>query len=204
MNKKLLYAIVSLIIFVGIFLIVIFGNHSLDLKISDAMSNINNYSSSFFIFLGNYSNFIMIAIALLFLGIFISRKRKKQGFIFALALICGFAIEKGIKFLFERQRPTGQLIQDLENSFPSGHATFAVILFSLMIYFYKDEIKDKFRKNFFIVANILLILFVGFSRLYINAHWFSDVLAGFALGFFVLNIILFVFYKKKPNLSKHL
>jgi undecaprenyl-diphosphatase len=200
MNKKLIYAISSLVLFICIFLLVIFSNHVIDLKISGGMSKINTiYLNSLFMFLGNYSNLIMLAIALLFLGIFISMKKKKQAWIFTIALACGSAIEKIIKFLFERQRPNTQLIQDLENSFPSGHATFAIILFSLLIYFYKDEIKSKVRKNWFIVVNIFLILFIGFSRVYINAHWFSDVLGGFALGFFVLNIILFIFENKKKN-----
>ncbi len=198
MNKKLIYAVSSLIIFLAIFAIVIFSNHTIDVKISEGMNDINTiYLNSLFMFLGQYSNFIMIAIALLFLGIFISMKKKKQAWTFAIALACGFTIEKIIKFLFERQRPATQLIQDLENSFPSGHATFAIILFSLLIYFYKDEIKDKIRKNWFIAANIFLILFIGFSRIYINAHWLSDVVGGFTLGFFVLNFILFLFERKR-------
>lgn len=198
MNKKLVYAISSLVVFICLFLCVAFGNHTIDIKISEGMNSINTiYLSPLFMFLGNYSNIIMLAIALLFLGIFISMKKKKQAWIFTMALACGFAIEKGIKFLFERTRPSTQLIQDLENSFPSGHATFAIILFSLLIYFYKDEIKKKVNQNWFIAANVFLILFVGFSRIYINAHWLSDVLGGFVLGFFVLNVILFIFYKNK-------
>lgn len=201
MNKRLIYAIISLIIFIGIFLAVIFGNHAFDLKISELMSNLNNYLViPFFIFLAKYAEVIMVVITAMFLGIFISRKRKKQAWIFIAALGCGYIIEKTIKFLFERQRPNLQLISDLENSFPSGHATLAIILFSLLIYFYKDDIKDKIKRNWFIAINILLILIIGFSRLYVNLHWFSDIIAGFALGFFVLNIILFIFYKKKPNL----
>jgi len=197
MNKRLIYTIVSLAMFIVIFLTVIFSNHTIDFKISEVMSKINTlYLNSFFIFVGQYSNFIMIAIALLFLGIFISMKKKKKAIVFTLALACGFALQKLIKFLFERQRPPAQLIQDLENSFPSGHSISAIILFSLLIYFYKDEIKDKVRKSWFITINLFLILFIGFSRIYINAHWFSDVLAGFALGLFILHLILFIFEKK--------
>jgi undecaprenyl-diphosphatase len=198
MNKKLIYSIISFIVFIAIFLTVAFGNHTLDLKISEGMNKINTiHFNSFFIFLGDYGNFIIVAVALMFLGIFISMKERKKAIVLAIALACGFVVEKFIKLIFERQRPNLQLLTDLENSFPSGHATLAIILFSLIIYFYKDEIKDKIRKNYFIAINIFFILLIGFSRIYINVHWFSDVIGGFALGFFIFNIILLIFYKNK-------
>lgn len=200
MNKRLIYALISLIVFIGIFFFVIFGNHSLDLKISESMDKINDGNlQSVFIFLDGYFNFILVAIALLFMGIFVSMKKKKNVFIMVLSLGGGYLIEKIIKLFFERQRPALQIVQDLENSFPSGHATFSIILFSLLIYFYKDEIKNKIRRNWFISLNIILILFVGFSRLYVNIHWFSDIIGGFFLGFFVFNFILFLFYKKNKS-----
>jgi len=197
-NSRLILALISLAIFIIIFLIIILGQFPLDTSISNSLDKINKgFFEGFFLFLGNYGNFIMVAIAFLFIGIFISMKKKKNALIMILSLGGGYLVEKIIKLLFERQRPPLQIVQDLENSFPSGHATFSIILFSLLVYFYKDEIKNKTSKIWFIAINVFLILLIGFSRLYVNTHWFSDIVGGFALGFFIFNLILFIFSKEK-------
>jgi len=198
MNRKLVYALISLIIFLGILLIILFGTFPLDTSISNSLDKINKgFFEGFFLFLAKYADVIMVAITVMFLGIFVSTKKKTNRWILIISLGSGYIIEKIIKLILERPRPSLQLIQDLENSFPSGHATLSIILFSLIIYFYKDEIKNKTKKLWFIAMNIFLILLIGFSRLYANVHWLSDVLGGFALGFCIFNLILFLFEKKK-------
>ena len=91
------------------------------------------------------------------------------------------------------------IIQSMDYSFPSGHAIYSVILFSLLIYFYKDRIKNKTMKIFFILINVLIILFVGFSRIYVRAHWFTDVIGGYATGFFIMTVILWIFELKSQG-----
>ncbi len=200
-NLRLILALVFLGIFICLFLFVAFGNHKLDLAISQGIVNIQNpVLNFFFIIFAKYSGIAMIILALIFAGIFFFHKRKKDSFTILFALTLGFLLEKIIKLLFDRARPGIQLLQDFENSFPSGHSVFAIILFSLIIYFYKDKTKNVFKKNLFIFVNILLILIVGFSRIYTNLHWFSDVFAGFALGLFVFNVVLFYFYKSKRKI----
>jgi len=61
-------------------------------------------------------------------------------------------------------------------------ALISMIFFSLLIYLFKDDIKNKVLQNCFIVVNVVLIILIGFSRMYLNVHWFSDVIGGFALG----------------------
>ncbi|MBU1129654.1 MAG: phosphatase PAP2 family protein [Nanoarchaeota archaeon] len=200
-NLRLTLALVFLGIFIFLFLIISFGNHKLDLAISQGIVKIQNpVLNLFFVAFAKYSGITMIIIALIFAGMFFLNKKKKNSFVILSALGSGFVLEKIIKFLFDRTRPGIQLIQDLENSFPSGHSVFAIILFSLIIYFYKDKTKNVFRKCLFILVNVLLILLVGFSRIYTNLHWFTDVVAGFALGLFVFNVVLFYFYKMKRKI----
>jgi len=200
-NLNLIFALVFLGIFICLFLIVAFGNHKLDLAISQGIVNIQNpVLNLFFVIFVKYSGITMIILVLIFAGIFFLNKKEKNSFAILFSLALGFFLEKIIKFLFERSRPGLQLIQDFENSFPSGHSVFAIILFSLIIYFYKDKTKNVFRKYLFVLVNVLLILLIGFSRIYTNLHWFTDVVAGFALGLFVFNVVLFYFYKNKRKI----
>ncbi|MCA9495893.1 MAG: phosphatase PAP2 family protein, partial [Nanoarchaeota archaeon] len=51
--------------------------------------------------------------------------------------------------------------------FPSGHATMAIIFFSLLLYSFKDDIKKKSLKYIFIISNIVIFLLIGTSRIYL-------------------------------------
>jgi membrane protein DedA with SNARE-associated domain len=74
------------------------------------------------------------------------------------------------------------------SSFPSGHATIAMTLFGYLAYCLCRETESwKNRLNTFFVAAIIILL-VGFSRLYLGVHYLSDVLGGFLLGLLWLMI----------------
>lgn len=130
------------------------------------------------------------------LALFFVLKKKNFQALFVLFSMAGGAIlHLFLKSLIARPRPENSLITETNFSMPSGHATMVAIFFSLLIYLFKDKIKNKILKNIFIAANIILIISIGFSRIYLNVHWFSDVLAGFTLGLAWLLILIFIFKK---------
>ncbi len=91
-------------------------------------------------------------------------------------------------------RPLHPLVQTSDFSFPSGHATLALIFFGLLAYFFKDSFKKKIWRNTYISVCVAFIILVSFSRVYLNAHWLSDVLAGLALGTFWLTFFVILFH----------
>lgn len=105
---------------------------------------------------------------------------KSKVFISSMAL--GVILSQGLKYIIQKPRPIDQLIIETGYSFPSGHVTLSFVFFGMLIYLFKDEIKNKFLRYSFIAINILLILLIGISRIYLNVHYFSDVIAGFVLG----------------------
>lgn len=198
MKRDLKSTLISGGIFILILITILIKTPTIDIYISQNIHFLQGSFDNFFIFLGNYLKDILIAIALISIGVLYIRKRKKESFILASSLLLGFILEKIIKLIVQRARPPIQLVTETDYSFPSGHSIFSIILFLLLIYFYKDKIRNKTIKIIFIIVNIFLILLVGFSRIYLNVHWFTDVIEGYVLGFFVISLILFLFkYKIK-------
>ena len=204
-NLRLILSLISFIIFLFILVIILNKTLLIDSLISQNIHFLWGSLNNFFIFLGNYLMYILIFLALISAAILYLNRRKKLSFILIFSLLVGYILEEIIKFVIQKERPLGQLVIEQGYGFPSGHSIFSIILFSLLIYFFKDEIKNKVLRILFISLNVFLILLTGFSRIYLNVHWFTDVIGGYALGFFIFNLILFAFKlleKNKKTLKK--
>ncbi len=103
-------------------------------------------------------------------------------FLILLGLGGGLAIEMFFKVVIARPRPPLELVLATDYSFPSGHATLATIFFGLLVHLFADQMSSSRARIFFIVFNVIAILLVGLSRIYLEVHWLSDVVAGFLLG----------------------
>jgi len=107
-----------------------------------------------------------------------------------------------LKYLFRRKRPVNPLLQKVRGlSFPSGHAIMSVTFYGLLIYIISQTIKAKGVRWSLIIALLLLIQLIGFSRIYLRVHYTSDVLAGFVIGLLWLMISLSVL-KSLENYNK--
>lgn len=90
------------------------------------------------------------------------------------------------KILVHRVRPEGGALVMLDFSFPSGHSTIAVSLYGYLAYFLICQLKDRFAKIRVAVCALIIILLIGFSRLYLGVHYVSDILAGYMVGLLAL------------------
>jgi undecaprenyl-diphosphatase len=190
------YAVVlgllSLAVYLKIFYDVLLGKSvtALDLLINSKISIIQSpFITKIMISLTNIlSPALLIVSTLLLAGFLVYRKKLNYSFAFLLAVGGGAISEFLIKFIVHRPRPQNSLTEALGYSFPSGHATIAIIFFLMLIFCFKNEIKHKTGRVIFIALSIFFFLLSGFSRIYLNVHWFSDVIAGFALGSFWFNV----------------
>ena len=110
--------------------------------------------------------------------------------IWVLLIAGGDHLNKVIKDVFERPRPAmTDLVpkpgQAPSWSFPSGHAMDSMIGYGMLVYVLWLTVP---RPWFRMVLVLLLVVLIGFSRVYLNAHYPSDVLAGFAAGMVVLGL----------------
>lgn len=85
--------------------------------------------------------------------------------------------------IFHRVRPPVQFgIVVNDYSFPSGHVMTAVLFYGLLAYLFVPKMPSLFWKWVVVIAAILTMLFVGFSRLFLGGHYLTDLLAGYGLG----------------------
>lgn len=198
-NLKLIIALLSLAFFLLILLSL--SNPyllSIDSSVSSLIIKIQNqYLVKIAEIIGYIFEPINSIIIILIISVVISLKGLKKDSVFlALTGSAAGIFIYTFKELINRTRPLNQVVQETGFSFPSGHSTIAVILFGFLIYLSLKYVKSS-RKMLLIIFSLIFILLIGFSRLYINVHWLSDILGGYALGLFLLMIGLIL----KENLT---
>ncbi|HLX57501.1 MAG TPA: phosphatase PAP2 family protein [Ktedonobacteraceae bacterium] len=91
-----------------------------------------------------------------------------------------------VKRLIKRPRPTAELVTVArvinEPSFPSGHVMHYINLFGLLDYLLATNWRSGRLRNILLIICTSLIILVGPSRVYLGAHWPSDVMAGYIYG----------------------
>lgn len=89
-----------------------------------------------------------------------------------------------LKAHFARPRPYLEqpLLLETYYSFPSGHALEAVVLYGMLAYFAVLALRTGWACAAVVFGTSLLVLLIGFSRMYLGVHYLSDVTAGFAAG----------------------
>lgn len=140
-------------------------------------------------------------------GILYIKKFRREGLFLLLTMLSGL-VSTIVKYLVDRPRPSADLVkialQTHQQSFPSGHVMFYVIFFgfmALLMYSLKS-----INKTLRIIAGILcmvMIFSIPVSRIYLGAHWFTDVLGGFLLGILCLYVLGY-FYLKNQQQAKPL
>ncbi len=86
------------------------------------------------------------------------------------------------KFIFHRARPGVAIYPESSFSFPSGHASIAVALYGFFTYLLIKKLSQWKRKIDTFFIGIVLIMLIGFSRLYLGVHYVSDVWGGYLIG----------------------
>lgn len=132
-------------------------------------------------FFGNTITIIGIAGII---GTFLLFSKTRRVYIagFITTLLGSAASVYALKVLVARARPSGLIpaITEISFSFPSGHATASIALYGFLAFLLCRLYPE--RKRVVLMVAIAIILAIGFSRLYLGAHFPSDVIAGYALG----------------------
>jgi undecaprenyl-diphosphatase len=107
------------------------------------------------------------------------RRRWLQLTAFGLSVITSEVCIGGLKTLYDRPRPPGSLIETTAASFPSGHAIAATVTAFWIMIALVPPTPARWK---WAAAAVVFAFVMAMSRVYLSAHWLSDVLAGALLG----------------------
>lgn len=197
MKKNRIFITILIIIFFLLFILVKTEILlKLDINILEYIKNFRSKSlTSFMKFYTEFAvNKLIFLIAALLLFTNFNDKIKTLAILNSIFVV---ASNKVLKLIFRISRPAGfMLIKEDGYSFPSGHSTIAASFYLLLMYLVYINIKNKYLKYSLITVLSIMILLVGFSRMYLGVHYPSDVLAGYLAGLILL-LIEIEFLKKE-------
>lgn len=122
------------------------------------------------------------------IALLLALRRRWRVFVpWCIALGSAAASDHATRQFVQRPRPFDGhgFIAETGFSFPSGHAAGSMVLFGLLAYLLLRQLPPR-RHRDVVAAAVALVTIVGFSRVLLQAHYLSDVLAGYALGAFWL------------------
>ena len=157
--------------------------------------NRSNFLTSIFSVFSFWGSWQFIMAAMLLIIIVLAVKKKFVFIIPFISIVAGSSILAYLgKLYWARLRPPDSVFIETGFSFPSGHATAAVALFAYLAFM---AVKLNLGKKSGLIYSftILIILLIGSGRIYLGAHYLTDVLAGYLVGF--VGLILGIIWTKK-------
>ena len=127
-------------------------------------------------------------------GVLIFMFCKKNRWFITIDLVGVTLVNQVIKHIIRRPRPNVlRLVEESGYSFPSGHSMVSMAFYGIIIYLVYKNVSNKYLKWILIILLSLLILSIGFSRIYVGVHYFTDVAGGFLLGLAYLIIYINIY-----------
>ncbi len=140
----------------------------------------------------------VISFAVVILIILIIRRRWNLLLFHISALIGSLFIFSFMKALIGRERPLTKISEVPQMSFPSGHATMSMTMAAILYFLLKYRVKPSFRTVLFCLCASFPLM-ISFTRVYLNVHYPSDVIAGMALGLIWIIILSKIYLPEDKN-----
>jgi undecaprenyl-diphosphatase len=125
---------------------------------------------------------VILALALVMLGWLIWHKAYRAAWAAGIVIASAKVFELLMKAGLQRARPTELAYAGADFfSFPSGHATMSAVIFGILAVLVSHSMGRWGRALVYAICAIVVVM-IAYSRLYLGAHWLSDVLAGLLFG----------------------
>lgn len=142
-------------------------------------------------------SFVNICLAGAVLLVLLGKRCYRTAGFWAITTLGGLVAVQLLKWMIHLPRPVALYHGASAYGFPSGHVTMSVILYGFLAIMLVRGLSNVWSWGIFVVA-LLISFIIAISRLYLGAHWLSDVLGGFFIG--TSWAALFgIAYLKRPN-----
>jgi undecaprenyl-diphosphatase len=182
---------------IGFLLVLIFRNNfgQIDRIINlDIALNQNTFLVEVALILNNAFNTVPVLLIASAIVIFLYLDRqKKYSILLASAMLGEWLMTTIVKAATHVTRPENAVVIVNEFAFPSGHVMTTAVLFGVLLYVISKRWRSRNGKIILIIFLVLLSLSVGASRLYLNVHWFSDILGAYLLAALWISVSILVF-----------
>ncbi len=126
-------------------------------------------------------SFVNFCISGAVLTVLLLKRRYRTAGYWALAILGGSLGVQLIKWVIHSPRPVALYHGASAYGFPSGHTTMSVVIYGFLAILVARGLFNTLRLGLFISV-FMISFFIAISRLYLGAHWLSDVLGGFFIG----------------------
>ncbi|HHT7188941.1 TPA: phosphatase PAP2 family protein [Bacillus cereus] len=200
MKKKLYqYEGMCIILLLAVFSIVAWRVHVggvtvMDTYVRGVVKGIQTESSlTFFSYFTKLGSAIgIVTILIISLLVFWKKHYYAAMIVYPLGILITHLVNKGIKEIVKRDRPSlNEALDALGYSFPSGHAMLSIMTFGFLAYIIAANVKGVAGKYIVTILIGIVIVLIGLSRIILNVHYPTDILAGYCVGGILLIIAIY-------------
>lgn len=143
------------------------------------------FTSAMWFFTDVGSVYVLPGIIAVTLLVFWLYRWRRAAVILVITLAGALVLEVALKDGFHRRRPTPYFGITAPNSFsfPSGHALFSFAFFGTLAALSSSRVRRRTVRVAIWASAVLIILLIGFSRIYLGVHYPTDVIAGYLTAF---------------------
>jgi membrane-associated phospholipid phosphatase len=211
-EKRVVGIIIALLLvasfFVFLFLTYAIANQGIFLWDIQITRSIQSYTYLTFpmIFVSEFGQASVSALLFILIIGFLFRKGYRKEAAFVPAVLLTPALNGLLKELVARPRPHQVFVNVFEPlpqySYPSGHVMYYVVFFGFLAFLAASlpKLEPRWRILWLVISLPLMIL-VGVSRIYLGAHWPSDVAGAYLFGGLYLAVLILVYLKYIYKLS---
>ena len=138
----------------------------------------------------------VVGFTVIILVILLLRRKWELVFFHISAMVGSLFLFSFLKALTARERPLSKISEVAQLSFPSGHATMSLTMAAVIYILLKDKLSPPLQKIFLWLC-ILFPVMISFTRIYLNVHYPSDVIAGMSLGVIWMSILFKIYFKNE-------
>ncbi|MEO6138083.1 MAG: phosphatase PAP2 family protein [Luteimonas sp.] len=173
---------------------------TLDLRLHNVMVLFRTANMTSFMLvltnLGSVTVLVFLCIGIVLLAL--ARNRPRLAATFVLALVASGLVSRLIKGILALPRPTDSLFPESSTSFPSEYLLSATVIYGLLATLVLGSKASHRLRAVGATALLLVIVGIGLSRLYLGAHWPSDLLGSLTLALMLLPLLLFFLHYSAP------